>query len=236
LKKIITGTPSKKFEIIHEIFTRDNNLLAIDHICEIAGVTRGGYYKWLKSAEIRMKQEQSDRADFAIVEAAYRYKGFDKGVDGIHMRLLRLSPPIVMNHKKISRLMLKYGLKCPIRKANPHRRMAKAMKEAKVAPNLLNREFKAHGERAVLLTDITYIPRSGSKFSYLCVVMDAFTKEILAHVCSSDLRVAFVLETVEMLRENHGCELKTDSLIHSDQGFHYTNTKFIDIVNNLPLR
>ncbi len=59
--------------------------------------------------------------------------------------------------KKIRRLMKKYGLFCPIRKANPYRRMAKAIEIAYVVPNLLNREFETQGPRKVLLPDITYI-------------------------------------------------------------------------------
>jgi hypothetical protein len=39
------------------------------------------------------------------------------------MSLLHRNPPVVMNVKKIRRLMDKYGLSCPIRKANPYRRM-----------------------------------------------------------------------------------------------------------------
>jgi len=60
-----------------------------------------------------------------------------------------------MNIKKIRRLMQKYGPMCPVRKTNPYRRMAKAMETSYVAPNLLNREFREHGPRKVLLTDIT---------------------------------------------------------------------------------
>jgi hypothetical protein len=44
------------------------------------------------------------------------------------MRLLHANPPVHMNIKKIRRLMKKYQLLCPIRKANPYRRMAKALK------------------------------------------------------------------------------------------------------------
>ena len=43
-----------------------------------------------------------------------------------------------MNLKKIQRLMHKYGLKSPIRKANPYRRMAKALKTDAAADNLLS--------------------------------------------------------------------------------------------------
>jgi transposase InsO family protein len=50
--------------------------------------------------------------------------------------------------------------------------------------------------------------------------MDAFTREILAYSLSISAEVDFVLETVNMLTANHGHELKTDALIHSDQGCH----------------
>jgi len=107
--------------------------------------------------------------------------------------------------------------------------------ESKTAPNLLNREFRAHGERSVLLTDITYIPHGG-RFSYLSVIMDAYTKEILAHALSRTLEEEFVLETVRKLMLNHADELKTDALIHSDQGLHYSAHKFVDLIRDSELR
>ncbi|MDR0918561.1 MAG: IS3 family transposase [Oscillospiraceae bacterium] len=61
------------------------------------------------------------------------------------MRLLREDTPVVMNVKKIRRLMRKFGLWCPIRQANPYRRMAKALKTSKVAKNIVNRNFAIYG-------------------------------------------------------------------------------------------
>ena len=49
-------------------------------------------------------------------------------------------------------------------------------------------------------------------------------------------KVDFVLETVRQMTEKHGSELKTDTLIHSDQGCQYTSTKFTDILNDAGLR
>lgn len=91
-----------------------------------------------------------------ILEACH-YRRSANGARGIYMRLLHSQPSSVINVKKIRRLMKKYNLKCPIRKANPYRRMAKALKTSNIAPNLLNREFREHGARVILLTDITYI-------------------------------------------------------------------------------
>ena len=146
-----------------------------------------------------------------------------------------MDPPIIMNVKKIRRLMKKYNLFCPIRKANPYRRMAKALKTNNVADNLLNREFKLHGPRAILLTDITYLPYNGTK-CYLSTILDAYTKEILSYVLSESLEVDFVLETVNQLIDNHGVILTDETLVHSDQGYHYTSYSFIQILKDKELR
>lgn len=142
---------------------------------------------------------------------------------------------IVMNPKKIRRLMRKYNLFCPIRKPNPYRQMAKALRTNNVADNLLNREFESHGPRMVLLTDITYIGFQDG-FLYLSTILDAYTKEALAHVLSDSLEVDFVLETVRNMHRDYGVSLKAETMIHSDQGCHYTSVKFIEIVNDLGLR
>ena len=130
-------TSNNKFEIIHETINKSNNKLSVSMLCEIAGVSRSGYYNWVNSEKIRLQKEMQDRADFEVILAAYTHRGYDKGAQGIYMRLLHMEPPVVMNVKKIRRLMKKYGLICDIRKANPYRRMAKAIRTNNVADNLV---------------------------------------------------------------------------------------------------
>lgn len=180
-----------------------------------------------------MYRDKQDELDFQIILEAYNFRGYAKGVMGIYMRLLHVG--IRMNHKKIRRLMHKYGLKCPIRKANPYRRMAKAMKTNTVADNQLRRQFKAFGPRKVLLTDITYIPFNGS-FAYLSVIIDAYTEQALSYVLSDSLEVDFVLLTVEKLFADHAASIDATAMIHSDQGCHYTSTSFRELIQNLGLR
>lgn len=128
-------------------------------MCNIANVSRSGYYKWKNSQEIRNLKEIQDLEDFNLILEAYNYRGYKKGIRSIYMHLLKMG--ILMNQKKIQRLMRKCNLKCPIRKANPYRSMAKALKTSNYAANLLNRQFEAYGPRIVLLTDISYIPYNG---------------------------------------------------------------------------
>jgi transposase InsO family protein len=232
---MILDKPDAKFRLIREMLSQEGNILTVTDMCGIAGVSRSGYYRWLAAAGARGRREAMDKGDFELVLAAYRHRGYAKGARGIHMRLLRNDPPAVMNLKKIRRLMRKYGLFCPIRKANPYRRMARAMQTGSRAPNLLRREFTKHGPRKVLLTDITYIPLGGA-FCYLSVVMDAFTRQALSHALSDSLEVDFVLETVRSLVERHGISLSDETMIHSDQGCHYTSRSFIQITQDAELR
>ncbi len=228
--------PEIKFRVIRDMTARDDNLLNISWMCKYAGVSRSGYYNWLDKEPLRLKREASDKVDFELVLVAYRYRGYAKGARGIYMRLLHQDPPVVMNIKKIRRLMRKYNLLCPIRRSNPYRRMAKALKTNTVAPNLLQRQFRAYGPRKVLLTDITYLIYNGGQKSYLCTILDAYTKQVLSYVVSGSLEVDFVLETVTLLIERHGISLNAKTLINSDQGVHYTSYKFIQMIKDNNLR
>ncbi len=213
-----------RYKIIHDAVHKENNQLSISHLCEIAGVSRSGYYAWENAAPVREAREESDRKDFAVILEAYKFRGYAKGIRGIYMRLLHVG--IVMNRKKIRRLMRKYGLKCPYRGPNANRRMAKAIKTNAVFPNVVNREFIKGGVRKVLLTDITYIFYDNG-VCYLSTVLDAFTHEILAYELSTNLMVDFVLNTIEQLISEHGSTLDDTTIIHSDQGCHYTSKAFI---------
>jgi transposase InsO family protein len=228
--------PSAKYEIIREMTQRDNNVLNTTWLCDAAGVSRSGYYYYLKTESFRQEREDQDQRDFMLILEAYRYRGYGKGARSIYMRLLHMKPSVHMNIKKIRRLMNKYGLRCSIRKANPYRRMAKAIKTNHVVPNLLNREFETRGPRAVLLTDITYIINGKAPRCYLSTIIDGCTKELLSWVLSESLEIDFVLETVNQLIRDHGVSLSSETLINSDQGTHYTSFKFIQIVKDSKLR
>ena len=125
-------------------------------MCKELHVSRSGFYNFLSYQKNPKIKEVKDEEDFKLIKQAYDYKNRHKGARQIKMTLLNTFE-IVMNLKKIRRLMKKYGLYCPIRKANPYRRMVKAMKTNNYASNKLSRNFKTSKPGEHLLTDITYI-------------------------------------------------------------------------------
>ena len=226
------GVPSAMFEFIQEMEKDPSCDFTVAEMCAMAGVSRSGYYGWKNASARREEREEADRRDFELILLVYNRHGYSKGVESIHMGLLHLNPSVLMNVKKIRRIMRKFGLVCPIRKPNPYRKMAKALEESSVAPNILRREFESYGPRAVLLTDITYLHYGAGLTCYLSTIEDAYTKEILAWVVSQSLEVGFVLETINQLIAEHGDELSDAVLVHSDQGSHYTSHAFRNILHD----
>ena len=116
----------ERFAAIHEALADRKNILTVKELCELAGVSRSGYYNWVRSERVRETREQKDQADFERILEAYRFRGYAKGARGIHMRLLHMG--VRMNVKKIRRLMRKYRLTCPIWKPNPYRRLQRSIR------------------------------------------------------------------------------------------------------------
>jgi len=56
--------PADKFRIISETMPDEDNRMSVSLLCDIAGVSRSVYYRWLKSADVRQAREAADRAAF----------------------------------------------------------------------------------------------------------------------------------------------------------------------------
>ena len=112
----------------------------VKYLCGVAGVSRSGYYNYfsVKSQEQRRKKDKKDEGVKELILKAFHFKGRKKGARQIKMTLADQFQ-VVYNLKRIRRIMKKYGIICPIRKANPYRRIVKATKEHRVVPNVLNR-------------------------------------------------------------------------------------------------
>lgn len=208
----------------------------VSHLCQIAEVSRSGYYNYFssKSQEHRSVRDKEDELIRDNIMKAYNFKRRKKGARQIKMTL-EGQFGIVYNLKRIRRVMKKYDIVCPIRKANPYRRMMKATQEHTVLPNILERNFKQEIPGKVLLTDITYLFYDNGKKAYLSTIKDASTNEILAYNVSDSLKLDIVLDTLHKLKNNRNVKLTKDAFIHSDQGIHYTSPAFQKLVKKYKL-
>lgn len=205
-------------------------------LCEISGVSRSGYYHYFssKSQENRDRREREDLILKQNILKAFHFKRRNKGARQIKMTL-KGQFDIKYNLKRIRRIMKKYKIECPIRRANPYKKMLKATKEHSVLPNLLNREFKQDIPGKVFLTDITYLYYGKGKKAYLSTIKDSSTNEIVAYNVSDRLTLDLATDTLVKLKKNRQVKFAVGAFIHSDQGVHYTSPTFQKRVKKLGL-
>ena len=222
------------FKLINETIINNGFKNMVSYFCKLLDVSRSGYYNYLNTVDNQKLMEDRDLEARDNILMAYNYRGYKKGSRSIKM-VLQGEFSIIYSRKKIQRIMKKYDIKCPIRKANPYRRMAKATKEHRVVPNLLERNFKQGIPGKVLLTDITYLPYGNNRMAYLSTIKDGSSNDILAYHVSDSIKLDIATTTIDKLIAQHKDNLHEDAFIHSDQGVHYTSPKFQKLLkeNNL---
>jgi transposase InsO family protein len=196
-------------------------------LCEIAKVSASGYYRWRK----HFGEQKKDHEDYLLVKAAFD-KGKGKyGARTVEMKLREAKTP--MNLKKVRRIMREYGLITKIRRVNPYKMIMKKTMEHTTAPNILDRKFDQKEPYKILGTDISYLPYH-HRFAYLSVVKDMVTGEVLSWELSQHLEMGIVMNTMEKLKRVDGKDFE-GVLLHSDQGFHYTNPLYIEKLKGLKI-
>lgn len=146
---------SKRFQIIDEL--RRNHPLA--WLLKIGEVSKAGYYKWRGSRSkmsIRMEEDVTIKGHILAIHKLHPYYGYKRMTRALSRE------GIVVNHKRVRRLMRELGIKSVIRKKRPFY----GRRGSVVFPNVLNRECYAENRFEKLVTDITYV-RVGDNFAYL---------------------------------------------------------------------
>ncbi len=95
-------------------------------------------------------------------------------------------------------------------------------KEARPAPDLVDRDFVASGPNQLWVADITHVPTTAG-FLCLAVVLDAWSRKMVGWSMANHLCAELVLDAMEMAV---GQRRPTDVIHHSDQESQYTSLAF----------
>ena len=206
--------------------------LSVSFMLRISGISRTNYYRWLR--ENPVKDEELILRIKEIQETKNKSgQTYTKGAKTVAQMLKQdENNPITVNHKKVSRIMSENNLHAKVkrRKHPKHYYAAKKEKASNLPDNILNREFTAQKPNEKLVTDITYIKIINNQWCFLSAVKDLFNREIVAYALSTVLNEQLVLDTITNLKNNVGS--LDGVLIHSDQGWTYTNPRFVKLLKN----
>jgi len=173
-------------------------------LVEVAVIARSTYYYW----ENRL--DQADKYGQVKEEIKMIYHEH-KGRYG-YRRITKELKKHGYTHdpKTINRLMNQMGLKCLVR-MKKYRSYKGTV--GRIAPNLLQRDFKAEKMNQKWVTDITEFHLFGEK-RYLSPVLDLCNGEIIAYKVMSRPVYQLVGEMLD------------HAILHSDQGWHYQMKKY----------
>ena len=181
-------------------------------MCEVLEISTSTYYKYRHT-------EDPDYQDYLIIKKIFNQHKKTYGYRRITDEL-RDTYGLVMNHKKVLRIMGKYGIMAKyIKDIKPN--YTKKYLEEHSQPDQLKRQFNQRG----WVTDITYltIKRNGKR-AYLSTILDLETRDWVAYKISHYNDNKLVMDTL------HEAIYKTNDLngllLHSDQGSQYLSTEY----------
>jgi putative transposase len=179
----------------------------------IIGVSRSGYYSWLRERELRKARLEAYEARVKqIFDDGRGHYGAERICGVIRLRGERASFPVV------KRIMATYCLvyshcRKKQRSLTDSRRARGDEYMSHLEGLEINRPFQ------VLSSDITYI-RTNEGFDYLCQIRDVFTNVVLGHSQQARMTKDLVLKTLTSIQNRWHCPPGT--IFHSDRGGQYT--------------
>jgi putative transposase len=185
-------------------------------MCRVLEVSPSGYYAWCKRPPSAHRQ-----ADIVLgdkIEAFYRRSQSTYGRARIHADLKE--DGIHVSGKRVARLMRERGVIGVSRRKGTITTIRD--RDARPAPDLVDRKFRADAPDQLWVADITYVP-TWTGFLYLAIVLDVFSRRVVGWAMANHLRTELVLDALNMAIYRRR---PTNVIHHSDQGCQYTSIAF----------
>jgi putative transposase len=185
-------------------------------LSRVLGVSSSGYYAWLKRG--LSKRARANAALKLQIRKIHERSRGSYGSPRIHAELAAEGERVGRN--RVARLMREAGLEGASRRRGT--RTTRRDRDAKPAPDLVERDFVAAGPDRLWVADITYIS-TWAGFLYLAVVLDAWSRRVVGWSMATHLRTELVLEALNMAL----WQRRPEAVVHhSDQGTQYTSIAF----------
>ena len=191
---------------------------SVHALCEALCVSRGTFYNHIfrrkeVTAYDKRRAEMKEHIQAAFDESQQRF-GANKIAAVLADRGVRTSP------KYVAELMREMGLQSvSIYSKRDYQKSERLAKKQ----NMLQRQFKVDEPNRVWVSDITCFKVNG-KYLYICVILDLFSRKVVAHRVSPKNSTYLVTSTFRQVYRNRNEPQQL--MFHSDQGPQYTSNTF----------
>ena len=197
-------------EVYYNYILKFSNSYPITYLCNTFGVGKSSYYDWLK----KMKQVDSDiKIRDMILQIRIKKRKDTMGYRMVTKHLQGMYD-IKINHKKVYRIMKKYGLLS----ASWHSKKMNVLYRAiKPYSNLVKRRFDVEIKNSIWCIDITKIDSSEGR-QYLCAIIDLYDRAIVGYKIHKNQTIGLVKNTIESALNHEDLSSCPKLILHSDQG------------------
>jgi putative transposase len=201
----------------YEFMQRYRNEFGVERMSQVLGVSRSGYYAFIKAAP-----STRDQANKKLIEKIKIIHGESRQTYGsprIHAELVGVGTPC--SRKRVARLMRCEGIQAKMKKR--FKVTTRVNPKAEAAPNLLQQDFSAFNTNKRWVADITYVATMEG-WLYVAAVMDLFSRRIVGLAMNDRMTADLVSDAVKQAITHRRPE--TGLLHHSDRGCQYTSLSF----------
>jgi putative transposase len=193
---------------------------SVEMMPRVLGVSRSGYYKWLKSSHLKAQIEVLDKQiKDAFEQSACRY-GSPRVCAAVNKK---------RSDKKVSSATVARRMRVLKLVARPKRKYVHTTDSdhsLDVSPNLLNRNFAVEKVNTVWVSDITYIS-TNEGWRYLTVVLDLADRAVVGWTLSQTMHAhCTVIEALKQAIQRRGIHTHSGLMFHSDRGVQYACDEF----------
>ena len=193
--------------------------LTIERMCQLAGVSRAGWYRRRQPSRPAAEQEMAVRSALQEIALQHRWR---YGSRRLTQELRRRG--LDVNRKRVVRLMREDNLL-----ALPRRRWVLTTDSEHALPVYLNlaRRLQVTGKNQLWVADITYV-RLQCEFVYLAVVLDVFSRQVVGWALEPTLATGLVLAA---LQQAISARQPPPGLVHhSDRGVQYAAAEYVALL------
>ncbi|OJW47898.1 MAG: hypothetical protein BGO67_03135 [Alphaproteobacteria bacterium 41-28] len=191
-----------------------NQEFPIERMAKVMGVSRSGYYRFLKE-----KQSLRDQANEQLLEkiGLIHQSSFETyGSPRIHAELKASGE--TCSRKRVARLMKKHGIAAKMSQSFK-KTTQQSEKPYFVAADLIQQDFKADSPNEAWVSDISYIPTQEG-WVYCAMILDLFSRKIVGLSIEARMTAGLVLGALRQALTHR--RPPAGIVHHSDRGSQYT--------------
>lgn len=193
---------------------------SVSAMCRVLQVNRSTYYY-----EAKQKPDESGLS--SEIAEIFRTSRNNYGTRKIKEELKKTGKQV--SRRRIGRIMKQEGLVSNYTAAQ-FKPQKDTCNESKTE-NVLNRQFQNREYRDVVISDLTYV-RVGTRWNYICVLVDLFNREIIGYSAGEHKTAELVKEAFQSVAGN----LQDIRLFHTDRGNEFKNQVIEELLETFAIK